>query len=122
MAVIPAIGFALLTWRPQAAPRRWPARTLWFVPAAALALVTISALRFSPYADQSIVVLIPVVATLGFLPTAPGFAIGTALAWSAQWVWIFGRESTWTILLLACTPITLAFVAVARLAATRRYD
>lgn len=120
MAVIPVIGFAVLTWRPQATPKDWTARTLWVVPAAALALVTIAALRFSPYTGQSVVILIPVVAGLVLLPVAPAFAIGTALAWSAQWVWIFGGgESTWTIMLLACTPITVALVVVGRSAAIR---
>jgi hypothetical protein len=122
MAVLPAAGFGLLTWRPQAAPAAWQTRTLWLVPAAALALVTMAVLRFSPYSGQSVTVLIPVVAALVFLPVAPGFAIGTALAWSAQWAWIFGSESTWTIALLASTPVALALVGAGRYAATHSYD
>ncbi len=121
MAVLPAVGFGLLTWRPQAAPTAWHTRTLWLVPAAALALVTMAVLRLSPYSGQSVTVLIPVVAALVFLPMAPGFAIGTALAWSAQWAWIFGSESTWTIALLASTPVALALVGAGRYAAIRSY-
>lgn len=121
--VLPAAGFSLLTLRPQAAPKAWQARMLWLVPAAALALVSMVPLWF-PVSDPllwfsggSIVALVPVVSALVFLPVAPAFAIGTALAWSVPHLWIYGHESLWTIVLLACTPVALALVAVAHRAA-----
>lgn len=119
--VIPVAGFALLTLRPQAAPRAWQARILWLVPAAALALVNLAPLWSSDpllwISGQSSVVLIPVVAALVFLPVAPTFAVGTALAWSLPHLWIYGAESIWTTMLLASTPVALSLVAVARRAA-----
>jgi hypothetical protein len=125
---LPAVGFGLMTLRPQSAPRASQARILWVVPAAALALVSMVPLWFSVsdpllwFSGWSIVVLIPVVSALAFLPVAPAFAIGTALAWSVPHLWIYGRESIWTILLLASTPITLTLLAVARRAAIDRHD
>lgn len=120
MVVLPAAGFGLLTLRPQAVPRAWEARILWLVPALALALVNLVPLWFSNpllwFSEQSVVILIPVVAALVLLPVAPAFAIGTALAWSARWGLAFGDQSIWTIALLACTPVTLALVAAGRFA------
>jgi len=126
--MLPTVGFGLLTLRPQTAPRAWQARILWMAPAAALALVSMVPFWFSVsdpllwFSGWSIVVLIPVVSALAFLPVAPAFAIGTALAWSVPHLWIYGHESIWTILLLASTPVALTLLAVARRAALDRHD
>lgn len=121
--VLPAAGFGLLTLRPQAAPKTWQGRILWLVPAATLALVSIAPLWLAGppllwFSNQSVVALIPAAASLVFLPVAPAFALGTALAWSVPHLWIYGGESIWPIMLLASTPVSLALVAVARYVAT----
>jgi hypothetical protein len=124
--LLPAAGFGLLTLRPQAAPRTWQARILWVVPAAALALVNLAPLWASNpllwYSDQSIVILIPVIAALAFLPVAPAFAVGTTLAWSSTWVWNPWGESIWTAMLMASTPTALALLAIGRFATRDNYD
>lgn len=125
---LPITGFGLLTLWPQVAPRAWQTRMLWLVPAAALALVSVVPLWLSAsdtflwFSGQSVLVLIPVVSALVFLPVAPSFAIGTALAWSVPHLWIYGRESIWTIMLLASTPAAVALVAAARRAAIDRHN
>lgn len=125
---LPAVGFGLLALRPQTAPAAWQTRILWLVPATALALATVAPLWISVsdplllFSPSSILVLVPVVAALVFLPVAPAFAIGTTLAWSVPHLWIYGRESIWTIGLLASTPVALTLVAAAHRAATDRHD
>lgn len=124
--VLPAAGFGLLALLPHAAAKTWQARILWLVPAAAVALTSLAPLWFSDpslwFPGQSIFILIPVISALVFLPVAPGFAVGTTLAWSSMWLWNILGDSIWATLLLASTPVALALVAIGRSAAIRSYD
>jgi hypothetical protein len=122
MLAFPAVGFALLTLRPQSAPRGWQARILWLLPAAAWVLMNVAGAAFW---FQPALIPVPAVMALVLLPVAPAFAVGTTLAWSASsaWFyngWFYGGESIWMAVLLASTALAFALVAVGRRAAIDR--
>lgn len=116
MLAFPAVGFALLAFRPRTAPRRWQARSLWLLPAVAWVLITLAGPGFW---FQPVFIPVPAVVALVLLPVAPAFAVGTALGWSATsgWFyngWFYGGESIWMVMLLGSTLVAVALVAVGR--------
>lgn len=119
MLALPTVGFVLLALRPRVAPRTWRARSLWLVPALVWVLMNLAGPGFW---FQPVLIPLPAVVAFVFLPVAPAFALGTALAWSATsaWFyngWFYGGESIWMVILLGSTLVAVALVAVGRRAA-----
>lgn len=118
LLVLPLAGFALLALAPKKLPAqdRW----LWLIPAGVFALFEVTSIG-----NQSgFGFIAPLVVALCFLPFKASFALGTALAWSALGAWELARGGTghWfviSIALLACTPIAVIAISVARRASRR---
>lgn len=119
-----AVGFIALTLSRRRTPIS--GRLLWTVPAIAYAAFQLWAAGQHPGSShplEALAAISPALAAIVFLPIAPAFAVGTALAWSLEGlrVLIIGLDRPLLLLLamLSCAPVALALTRVARRAVSR---
>jgi hypothetical protein len=116
---LPAAGFTLMFLRPRTAPSRL--RGAWIVPAAASALLQLTATPMWELSNP-IVMISPLVVALALLPWAPGFVLATAVVWAVPDVAGIGRTLQ-SSMPVAFAVLTLLLVAAARRRAKRAaYD